>query len=69
MKRKFYCEHYNNVKLQVIDNNGGMTEKSVTVKTSDPSNLIINTDKDNGVANLSVHFDASQSTDPDGQIV
>jgi PKD repeat protein len=57
-----------NVKLQVTDNNNGMTEKSVTIRTSDPSNLIILTDKDNGIADLNVHFDASNSTDPDGQI-
>lgn len=57
-----------NVKLQVTDNDNGMTEKSVTIRTSAPSNLLINTDKDNGVANLNVHFDASESTDPDGII-
>ncbi|MFA6236246.1 MAG: PKD domain-containing protein [Bacteriovorax sp.] len=58
-----------NVKLQVTDNDGGMTERSVTVRTSAPSNLIINTDKDNGVANLNVHFDANGSSDPDGEII
>ncbi|MDD4974971.1 MAG: PKD domain-containing protein [Bacteriovorax sp.] len=58
-----------NVKLQVTDNNGGMTEKSIIIGASDSSNLIILTDKDNGLATLDVHFNASESTDPDGQIV
>jgi PKD repeat protein len=58
-----------NVKLQVTDNDGGITEKSLFVNASDPSSVVIVSDKDNGIANLVVSLDGSQSSDADGEIV
>ncbi len=64
----FYDAGIYNVKFQVVDDFNGVSEKSITISASEPSNLVIISDKDNGVANLKVHFDASESTDPNGDI-
>lgn len=56
------------VKLRVTDNHNGITEKTVTIGASNPSDLLIETNIDSGLAVLDVHFDASRSSDSEGEI-